>query len=187
MSQVSRRLGQFSPDGSQWNLEQILWGGSQAEHEDMISAGTAEGLKGMILQHYWGNIAVPGCSTSKPGLLHLERKLIENFKFRRIWICKLDLPLLIHIISQMTWFRNLTSEQNAGMGNLGKIWKPQAGGQAYNEGLIPNTRALSSRLGFKHKNLIPKGHILVETDLGGQVVNEHKKRETKTNAKVVLK
>ena len=42
-------------------------------------------------------------------------------------------------------------------------------------------------MAFKFKNLVVKGHILVEADLGVQVFYDNKERETNANAKVVLK
>ena len=49
------------------------------------------------------------------------------------------------------------------------------------------TATASTRVAFKFKNLVLKGHILVEADLGVQVVYENKGREIYANAKVVLK
>lgn len=55
-----------------------------------------------------------------------------------------------------------------------KCGNPRQADRPYNErSHIKNNRALSTRLGFKHKKLVPKGHILVEADLGVQVVYEN--------------
>ena len=74
-----------------------------------------------------------------------------------------------------------------GWGTWVKCGKAKQANRPCHEGQISNNRTLSARVAFKFKNLVVKGHILVEADLGVQVFYENKERETNANAKVVLK
>ena len=123
-------------------------------------------------------------------LLTLARKFMENFKFRQIWVCTLNLPLLIHIISQRKQFRISEFQQLNIMPRWGtwtKLGKPRQAGKPHSEGLISCNMALCTRLEYPPKNFIPKGHTLPQADFGAQVVYNNEEGETKMNAKIVLK
>lgn len=100
-------------------------GGEQRVNEHMLSVGIAEGLDGTLLQHYWGTIAAPGCGTSKLLLLS-SKEVYAELQMQTYLGMHIRSNTLIHVISQMKWFR-MPSHCNNRMGDLDKIWKPQAG------------------------------------------------------------
>lgn len=124
-----------------------------------------------ICRHSWGswgdttpanrgNIAVPDCSINKPSLLAPARKCMENFKFRHIWVCTLALPPLIHITrGSGSEFQQVC--RKPGWGTWTNFRKPRKADKPLSEDLISYSRALSTRLECKHKNLVLKGHTLV--------------------------